>query len=258
MCNYMMIPGQIENWIMIVNMEGTNILSIPESVKKLMNSLSEYFISRLYRCYILGLNAVLRIIYKIICAFVEKTTVEKVIILDNKDDPRKHNDINPENLEERFGGKAPNLEYNIENSLFPPKMPTSNNFFLKNENPKDILITEEQYIEKYNAGEIPLKSASPYIVEKLRLEKIEKEKEEASRKKREDFQAKINEAKTRAELNLYTTWISSSENFDLSKFKIQSNKFINKLNDFKKKVDKLSTGVTELNEINISDDGNFD
>ena len=258
MCNYMMIPGQIENWIMIVNMEGTSILSIPESVKKLMNSLSEYFISRLYRCYILGLNAVLRIIYKIICAFVEKTTVEKVIILDNKDDPRKYNDINPENLEERFGGKAPNLEYNIENSLFPPKMPTSNNFFLKNENPKDILITEEQYIEKYNAGEIPLKSASPYIVEKLRLEKIEKEKEEASRKKREDFQAKINEAKTRAELNLYTTWISSSENFDLSKFKIQSNKFINKLNDFKKKVDKLSTGVTELNEINISDDGNFD
>ena len=258
MCNYMMIPGQIENWIMIVNMEGTNILSIPESVKKLMNSLSEYFISRLYRCYILGLNAFLRIIYKIICAFVEKTTVEKVIILDNKDDPRKHNDINPENLEERFGGKAPNLEYNIENSLFPPKMPTSNNFFLKNENPKDILITEEQYIEKYNAGEIPLKSASPYIVEKLRLEKIEKEKEEASRKKREDFQAKINEAKTRAELNLCTTWISSSENFDLSKFKIQSNKFINKLNDFKKKVDKLSTGVTELNEINISDDGNFD
>ena len=69
MCNYMMIPGQIENWIMIVNMEGTNILSIPESVKKLMNSLSEYFISRLYRCYILGLNAFLRIIYKIICAF---------------------------------------------------------------------------------------------------------------------------------------------------------------------------------------------
>ena len=66
MCNYMMIPGQIENWIMIVNMEGTNILSIPESVKKLMNSLSEYFISRLYRCYILGLNAFLRIIYKII------------------------------------------------------------------------------------------------------------------------------------------------------------------------------------------------
>ena len=84
MVNYMMIPGQIENWIMIVNMDGTSILSIPESVKKLMKGLSDYFIARLFRCYILGLNAFLRIIYKIICNFVEKSTVEKVIVKSRK------------------------------------------------------------------------------------------------------------------------------------------------------------------------------
>ena len=66
MCNYMMIPGQIENWIMIVNMERTSILSIPDSVKKLMSSLSDYFISRLYRCYILGLNTFLKMIYRLL------------------------------------------------------------------------------------------------------------------------------------------------------------------------------------------------
>ena len=257
MVNYMMIPGQIENWIMIVNMDGTSILSIPESVKKLMNALSDYFIARLFRCYILGLNAFLRIIYKIICNFVEKSTVEKVIVLDDKNDKRKDKDINPENIEERFGGKATDLIYDVENALFPPRMP-SNNFLLDNENPKDILITEEQYIEKYYANEIPLNSESPFILEKLRKEKIEKDKEEISRKKREDHQAKIKEAKTRAELNLNTTWISSNENFDLSKFKIKSDKFIDKLNLFKKKVDKLSNGITELNELNTSDDGNFD
>ena len=257
MVNYMMIPGQIENWIMIVNMDGTSILSIPESVKKLMNALSDYFIARLFRCYILGLNAFLRIIYKIICNFVEKSTVEKVIVLDDKNDKRKDKDINPENIEERFGGKATDLIYDVENALFPPRMP-SNNFLLDNENPKDILITEEQYIEKYNANEIPLNSESPFILEKLRKEKIEKDKEEISRKKREDHQAKIKEAKTRAELNLNTTWISSNENFDLSKFKIKSDKFIDKLNLFKKRVDKLSNGITELNELNTSDDGNFD
>ena len=257
MVNYMMIPGQIENWIMIVNMDGTSILSIPESVKKLMKGLSDYFIARLFRCYILGLNAFLRIIYKIICNFVEKSTVEKVIVLDDKNDKRKDKDINPENIEERFGGKATDLIYDVENALFPPRMP-SNNFLLDNENPKDILITEEQYIEKYNANEIPLNSESPFILEKLRKEKIEKDKEEISRKKREDHQVKIKEAKTRAELNLNTTWISSNENFDLSKFKIKSDKFIDKLNLFKKKVDKLSNGITELNELNTSDDGNFD
>ena len=257
MVNYMMIPGQIENWIMIVNMDGTSILSIPESVKKLMKALSNYFIARLFRCYILGLNAFLRIIYKIICNFVVKSTVEKVIVLDDKNDKRKDKDINPENIEERFGGKATDLIYDVENALFPPRMP-SNNFLLDNENPKDILITEEQYIEKYNANEIPLNSESPFILEKLRKEKIEKDKEEISRKKREDHQVKIKEAKTRAELNLNTTWISSNENFDLSKFKIKSDKFIDKLNLFKKKVDKLSNGITELNELNTSDDGNFD
>ena len=257
MANYMLIPGQIENWIMIVNMDGTSILSLPDSVKKLINNMSEYFIARLYRCYILGLNAILRIIYKIICNFVEKTTVEKVIILDNKDDPRKHNDINPENLEERFGGKAQNCIYDQENSLFPPRMP-SNNFFLENENPEDILITEEEYIERYNAGKIPIKSASPYIVEKIRKEKAEKEKEEIARKKREEAQSRMAEAKTRAQLNIFTSWISSNESFDLNKFKTKSNRFIEKVNAFRIKKDRLCNNISELNEPIFSDDGNFE
>ena len=255
--NYMLIPGQIENWIMLVNMDDTSILKLPDSVKKLINTSSEYFISRLYRCYILGLNAFLRIIYKIICTFVEKSTVEKVIILDNKEDPRKHQDINPENLEERFGGKAPNCVYDQENSLFPPRMP-SNNFLLDNENPNDILITEEEYIKRYNAGKIPLKSVSPYIIEKLRKEKADKEKEEIARKKMDEAQSRMAEAKTRAQLNMFTSWISSNESFDLSKFKIKSNKFIEKVNAFKIKKDRLCNGVSELNEQIFSDDGNFE
>ena len=77
------------------------------------------------------------------------------------------------------------------------------------ENPKEILITEEEYIEKYNSGYLPTNSVSPYILEKLRKEKNNKEKEEITRKKREEAQLKRDEAKTRAEINIYTTWISS-------------------------------------------------
>ena len=257
MANYMLIPGQIENWIMLVNMEGTSILSLPDSVKKLINALSEYFIARLYRCYILGLNVFLRLIYKLICNFVEKTTVEKVIILDNIQDPRKHRDINPENIEERFGGTAQNLIYEQENCLFPPRMPTSN-FFLENENPKEILITEDEYIDKYNSGYLPPKSVSPYILEKLRKEKNEKEKEEIARKKRDEAQLKRDESKKRAEINIYTTWISSKENFDMNKFKTRTNKFIDKINSFKEKRNKFCSGITELIDPGESDDLNFD
>ena len=257
MVNYMLIPGQIENWIMLVNMDGTSILSLPDGIKKVINALSEYFIARLYRCYILGLNIVLRAIYKIICHFVEKTTVEKVIILDNKEDPRKFQDINPENIEKRFGGNALDLIYDQENCLFPPRMP-SNNFFLETENPKEILITEEEYIEKYNSGYLPTNSVSPYILEKLRKEKNNKEKEEITRKKREEAQLKRDEAKTRAEINIYTTWISTNEQFDLSKFKTKSNKFMDRINTFKQKRDKFCNGITELIDPESSDDGNFE
>jgi hypothetical protein len=219
--------------------------------------LSDYFIARLYRCYILGLNAFLRILYKIICAFVERTTVEKVVILENKDDPKKNQDINPENLEEKFGGTAQNLIYDEENSLFPPRMP-SNNFLLENENPEEILISEEKYIERYNAGKLPLKSVSPFILEKLRKIRVEKEKEEIARKKREEAQFKIRDAKTRAELNLSTSWVSSNEYFDLNKFQIKSKKFIEKVNAFKIKRDKFCNCISELIEPVLSDDGNFE
>ena len=182
MINYMMIPGQIENWIIYVNLNGTNGITLPIALTKIVKSLSDNFISRLYKCYVLGLNPLLTFIYNIVCKIVEKVTVEKIILLKNKEDPKKNLYINPENLEIRFGGKAQDLEYDKENSLFPPRMP-SDYFFLENENPKDILITEEEYIEKYKSGQILLRNASPFILEKLKKETIEKYKSDIEEKK---------------------------------------------------------------------------
>ena len=48
MANYMLIPGQIENWIMIINMEGTSLLSLPDGLKEVIKALSEYFIAPSY------------------------------------------------------------------------------------------------------------------------------------------------------------------------------------------------------------------
>ena len=196
--NYMMIPGQIENWIMFVNLNGTDGITLPTSMDKIVKSLSDHFISRLYKCYVLGLNPFLIFIYEIVCKIVEKITVEKVIILKNKDDPKKNMYINPDNIEKRFGGEALDLDYGEENSLFPPRMPTDN-FFLENENPKDILITEEEYIEKYKAGQIPLRNASPYILEKLKNETIEKDKSEIKEDKSEIKEDKLENKEDKSE-----------------------------------------------------------
>ena len=184
MINYMMIPGQIENWIIFVNLAGTDGVTLPGSMTKLVKALSDYFVSRLYKCFVLGLHPFLIFIYTIVCKIVETVTVEKVIILKNKEDPKKNLYINEDNLEKRFGGEAIDLDYGEDNSLFPPRMP-SDNFFLENENAKDILITEEEYIEKFNSGKIPQRSASPYLSDKLKIEKIDIKEEKEIKEKLE-------------------------------------------------------------------------
>ena len=129
---------------------------------------------------------------------------------------------------------------------------------LQNENPEEILITEEEYIEKLNSNNIPLKSRSPYILEKLRKAKSDEEKDENERIKRERAQQRIDDFKTKAYLNINTNWVSSNENFDLDKFKIKTNKFIEKINAFKMKKDIFCKGITEVTESLYSDDGNFE
>ena len=184
MVNYMMIPGQIENWIILINLEGTDGVTLPTSMTKLVRALSDYFISRLYKCYVLGLHPFLRFIYNIVCKIIAQITVEKIVVLNNKEDPKKNEYINPENIEKRFGGEALDLDYDEDNSLFPPRMPTEE-FFLENEYPKDILISEEEYLEKFKAGSIPLKSASPYIPDDIKKERIEQERLEKEKEEQE-------------------------------------------------------------------------
>ena len=257
MSNYMLIPGQIENWIMFMNVEKTSLFSLPDSLKKLIKALSDYFIARLYKSYILGMNGFLRFVYTIICSFLEEVTVQKFVILDGKNDPKLFQDISPQNLEERFGGRAENCIYEKENSLFPPRMP-SDEYLKENENPKDILITEEEYIERYYSGNILPESVSPYVIEKIKKEKKMKEKEENNRKKKEEALIRRNEARSKAELNINTTWNTENEMFDLDKFSISSTSFLDGLKSFCNMKDNFCNNLTTLNENNSSDNDNLD
>jgi len=167
--NNMLIPGQFESWIMIINLTGCSIVSLPEPIKKMIPALSNYFLSRLYKNYIIGLNFISRIIYKIACAFLDDVTVSKINVLDNKNDPKLFEIIRRDNIEQQFGGIAPNLPVEPENGFFPPRMP-SEKFMKDEENPNDILITEDQYIDKYKNGEIPEGCISPYLYDQLKEE----------------------------------------------------------------------------------------
>ena len=170
--NNLLIPGQIENWIMFFNLKGTSLLTLPEPIKKLVLELSDNFNFRLYKCYVLGMSFIMRLLYKFVSNFIGQPNEDKIIILDGRKDKHLFDDFNPDNLEKRFGGRAENLVYGGENSLFPPRVPTDNIFF-PYENPRNILITEEEYIIRCKKGLIPKQSISPYILDKLNEEQEE-------------------------------------------------------------------------------------
>ena len=169
LCNNMLIPGQFESWVMIINLTGVSIISLPEPIKKMIPALSDFFLSRLYKNYIMGLNFISRILYKLACAFLDDITVKKINILDKKNDPKLFETIRRDNIEQQFGGTAPNLPIDSENGFFPPRMP-SEYFIKEDENPNDILISEDEYIRKYKNGEIPEGCVSPYIYDKIKAE----------------------------------------------------------------------------------------
>ena len=174
--NNMLIPGQIENWVMILNFEGSSPLNMPDAVKKLIKTVSENFLSRLYKCYVYGMSFFINFMFKLACNFLEEVTVQKITILDKNNKEQLFENIREDNIEEKFGGTAPNVQGSIEinNNLFPPRMP-SNKYILEKDNKKDSLITKEEYIKIVNERKIREDCISPYL--KDEIEKIKKEKE---------------------------------------------------------------------------------
>ena len=68
------------------------------------------------------------------------------------------------------------------------------------------------------------------------------------RKKREQALIIRNEAKSKAELNLNTNWKSENEYFDLKKFNVRSNGFLNELKNFRNMKAKFCNNLVVLKD----------
>ena len=216
--NNLLIPGQIENWIMFFNLKGTSLLSLPEPMKLLVQELSDNFNFRLSKCYVLGMSFIMRILYKFVCTFIGQPNEDKIVILSNRRDKHLFDDFTPENLEKRFGGKAEDLVYGENDSLFPPRVPCDNVFFPWEDKNK-ILISENEYINKCKNGEIPIESMSPFIQEKLIIEEQNKKKHKEEQNKNiiKNETKKYNILNTN--INIYNpikTSINNNNNFNLN------------------------------------------
>ena len=254
--NKMFIKGQIENLIMIINFEDTNIISLPDKLKKTLMEINKNFVSILYKTYFIGVNFIIRLILKIVFAFLEKITVKKVVVLDNKKDKRIFENISPNNLEKRFGGEAENIDYEKGN-LFPPFMPKNKEFLLKNEDKKNILISEEKYIQMVKDNLIIKESISPFI-----LKKIEEEKEKNKLKNENNsIDENVNDDLNVNNLSCYYEFfneksfnnsINSNNNFFDYKnksIKFKCNNFLNEINNFNNNKKLMNWKLFDNNQI---------
>lgn len=190
--NNLLIPGQVENWDVISDFGNTSFFFLPSNVKKLMGILQSNWRCRLYINYVLNMSSLVRGLWKIVKAFLDEATVQKIQFLESSTKKNIFTYINEEQVEQKFGGKAPNVIPGM-NNLFPPIFPNENFFTAGHVESQSGIISEEEYRELY-------KNEKLAVVSEYYLNKWKKEEEEQNLilqqiKEEEEMKFKIMEEK---------------------------------------------------------------
>ena len=168
---YLLIPGQIENWVIFVDFKDVGLSDIAE-FKQILGTLSK-FRGRVFRNYIVNIGGFLKIAVKAALKVFGSSSSKKLRILGSDELHKVQEIISPDNIQKKYGGLAPDIIPG-GNNLFPPIMP-SKNFSLNGE--KLNIISEEDYREMcINSN--PYKPFTIYPKFELLNNQKEKEREE--------------------------------------------------------------------------------
>jgi hypothetical protein len=184
---YLFIPGQIENWILFIDFEDVGLTEIAE-FKKILGTVNK-FRGRVYRNFIVNISGFLKIAVKTALKVFGSSSSKKLKILGSDELYKIQEIISPDNIQQKYGGTAPNIVPG-GNNLFPPIMP-SKNFALNGE--KLNIISEEEYKEMcFNSNPFKPFVIYPKLEEPLKIQ-AEKDKEEVSTKNSGIISSKANE-----------------------------------------------------------------
>lgn len=143
----LMLPGQIENWNVIINSKNL-MCEYNNDFQYIFHTITDCFPCRLHYLYIVNCNDVSSFMWNFLKIAVENKikTKNRVFIYKTIDRGKTHyfNFINPEQIEMDVGGNMKNKDKNF----FPPNFEYSQNFFVKNDIPSKILVSKEEYTEK--------------------------------------------------------------------------------------------------------------
>ena len=117
----MMLPGKIENWVVISDFEKNGFGNLGlGSIKQIMNVLTDNFRCRLGVNYIVNPAKSVFYIWSCVKLFLDEVTIDKVKLLNSSIPTELFTHINPYQVEEKYGGKAPNLV-----QYWPPHVPNA-------------------------------------------------------------------------------------------------------------------------------------
>ena len=162
---YLLIPGQIENWIIFVDLDGVGFTDLGD-FQKIISTLSKRR-GRVFKNIFVNIGSFLKFSLKAIIKMVS-SVAKKSIILGANELNKVMELISPDNLEQKYGGNAPNIIPG-GNNLFPPIMPNAN-YALNGE--RINIITPEEY------KNICMSDKKPYVIcpEYIKIWEEEKEK----------------------------------------------------------------------------------
>jgi len=105
---YYFIPGKVENWIIFIENNSESLFNFPFKVIKTINDVTAVnYTSTLDRLYILNPSSFLKRSWMLISNFIDPETATKIQMLGKSDYAKLLQQIDPDQLEVKYGGTLP-------------------------------------------------------------------------------------------------------------------------------------------------------
>ena len=147
------LPGQIENWNVILDVNGLGVTNFPyDDLKKALGFMQNNFRGRLYKCYIVNAPFTFNMIWQVGKAFLEGTTAMKISLTGKDSDKNMWLHTNQNQIEIIYGGCADNFQMG---SYWPPRVISPQVFVDEKGQPdkgRTMIESEEQYKKMVQQG----------------------------------------------------------------------------------------------------------
>lgn len=110
--NFLFIPGQVENWNLIIDLENIFLLSLPNDLKDILEIVQVHYKFRLNVIYMINLNYMTNMLWKMVKGLIGACVDKKFKIVTSKNNfAELFDNICRSQLEKKFGGYCQNKTF---------------------------------------------------------------------------------------------------------------------------------------------------